>query len=288
MSILTRTILAGVLLVFPFFEAAYPASLNKTEPIAQVYEIRGKVTVKSSADGSVMEVKKGCLLGPDDSLTLERDALIAMYLKNGVRKEIRAKDTQVLYKVTDLLPRAEAYGQSVPLFGATRGILPPPASSKMSGFFYPQETVILDSPPSIEFILYHGSGEAVAFGGATVKIVKNNEVVGSGKFSSLEYNFPYVYEPAKLEGQTEYKIELRLELEKSLGNVAISFPLYITGISDAGSVSKYAPFSDAVYRSVESTPVDHQGKQRTITAIKQLVRRGASPQPVIVIELYIS
>jgi len=289
MSILTRTILTNVLLIFLVFATACPASFDKTEPIAQVYEVQGKATVKSSADGNIMEVKKGCLLGRDDSLTLDRDASIALYFKNGGRKEIQAKDTQSLYKVADLLPKAEAYGRSVPLFGATRGIDIPEAASHAAGFFYPQEAIILDSPPLIEFTLFNGSGEVVALGGATVQIVKNSVVLDSKKFNSLEYGSPYVYQPPKLNGQTEYSVELSLELQKTLGNVvAISFPLYIVGISDTALVSKYAPFSDSVYRSFESTSAEYKGKKHTMSLIKQLVIRGESRQPVILIEFFIA
>jgi hypothetical protein len=288
MTIFTRAILTGVLLIFPVFVRAYSASLDKAEPIAQVYEVQGKATVQSSADGTIMEVKKGSLLGGDDSLTLERNASIALYFKNGGRKEIQATDTRSLYKVADLLPKAEAYGRSVPLFGATRGIDNPQAPPHALGFFYPQEAIILDSPPLIEFTLFNGSGEEVVLGGATVQIVKNSVVLDSKKFDSLQYSSPYVYQFPKIDGQADYSVELRLEFQKTLGNiVSISFPLYIAGISDAAFVSKYAPFSDSVYRSVESTSMDYKGKKRAITLIKQLVRRGGSPQPVIVIELFI-
>jgi hypothetical protein len=284
MSILTRTILTNVLLIFAVFATAYPASFDKTEPIAQVYEVQGKATVKSSADGNIMEVKKGCLLGRDDSLTLDRNASIALYFKNGGRK-----DTQSLYKVADLLPKVEAYGQSVPLFGATRGIDIPEAASHAAGFFYPQEAIILDSPPLIEFTLFNGSGEVVALGGATVQIVKNSVVLDSKKFNSLEYGSPYVYQSPKLNGQTEYSVELSLELQKTLGNVvAISFPLYIAGISDTALVSKYAPFSDSVYRSFESTSAEYKGKKYTMSLIKQLAIRDESRQPVILIEFFIA
>lgn len=289
MPILTRTILTNVLFIVPVFATAYPASFDKTEPIAQVYEVRGKAAVKSSADGSIMEVKKGCFLGRDDSLTLDENASIALYFKNGGKKEIQAKNTQALYKVADLMPKAEAYGgQSVPLFGATRGSGIPHAASHLSGFFYPQEAIILDSPPLIEVTLFNGPGEEVVFGGALVQIIKNSVVLDSKKFNSLEYGSPYVYQPPKLDGQTEYSVELKLELQKTPGNVVvISFPLYIAGISDTALVSKYALFSDSVYRSVESTTIDYKGRKRTITLIKQLARRGGSPTPVIVIELFI-
>lgn len=289
MSILARTILTSGLFILPFFATAYPASFDKTEPIAQVYEVQGKATVNSAADGNIIEVKKGCLLGLDDSLTLDNNASISMYFKNGGRKKIQAKDTQALYKVADLLPKVEAYSQSVPLFGATRGIDIPEAASHSAGFFYPQEAVILDSPPLIEFTLFNGSGEEAALGGAKAQILKNSVILDSKKFNSLEYGSPYVYQAPKLDGQTEYSVELRLEFQKGLGNVVvISFPLYIAGISDKVLVSKYAPFSDSVYRSFESASMDYKGKKRTITLIKQLARVGGSPQPVIVIELFIS
>ncbi|MFA5100797.1 MAG: hypothetical protein WC547_07945 [Candidatus Omnitrophota bacterium] len=285
MSIPTRTVLTVFLLIMPFFSTAYPEPFDKAEPIAQVYEVQGNATVKISADNSIIAVKKGCLLAAGDSLTLDKNASVAMYFKSGGRKEVLAPATRSLYKVADLLPKAEAYNQSVPLFGATRGL--PQAVSQASGFFFPQEAVIVDSPPLVECTLFHGSGEVVAPGKAAMQIVQNSVVVDSKKFNSLGYGVPCVYEPQKLHGQTEYKVELRLELEQGLGNIAISFPLYIAGTFDTGSVTKYAPFSDPVYRSVETTAIDHKGKKRAITAIKQLVRRGVPPQPVIVIELFI-
>ncbi len=288
MNILNCTVFAAVLLISPSFSPAYSASVDKQEPIAQVYEVQGKATANSLADGQIVEVKRGCLLGPDDSLTLDKNASISLYFKNGGRKEIRAKDTQVLYKVADLLPKAQAYGQSVPLFGATRGIGIPEAVSQPAGFFYPQEAIILDSPPLIEFTLFTAPGEEVVLGGATMQIVKGSAVLDSKDFNSLEYGSPYLYQSPKLKGQTEYIVELKLELQRSLGSVvAVSFPLYIAGTSDAALASKYAPFSDSVYRSFESTSTDYKGKKRTIALLKQLARRGGAPAPVIVIEVFI-
>jgi len=288
MSMVTRTIFIAVLLILPFFSPAYPASSDRIEPIAQVYEVQGKATVKNSADGNIREVQKGCLLGRDDSLTLDRNASIALYFKSGGRKELQAKDTQVLYKVADILPKAEAYGQNVPLFGATRRIDIPQSPVQAAGFFYPQEAVSVDSAPLIEFILFNGSGEEVVLDGALVQIAKGSVVLDSKRFNSLEYGAPYAYQPPKLNGQTEYSVEIRYELQKTLGNVVtISFPLYIAGTSDTASVSRYAPFSDSVYRSFESTTTDYKGRKRTITVLKQLARRNGSPAPVIVVELFI-
>jgi len=288
MPILTRTILTSVLLILPSFATAYPASFDKIEPIAQVYEVKGGAMIKSSLDGSISMVKKGCLLAPGDLLTFDKDDSIAIYFKNGGRKEVRAKDGQSIFKVADLIPKAQAYNQSVPLFGATRGLDTSPATSRPGSFYYPQEALILDNPPLIEFTLFNGQGEEIVLGGASVQIIRDGKVIDSRKFDSLEYGSPYAYEPAKLNGQTEYMVELRLELQKTLGNVlTVSFPLYIAGTSDTASGSKYAPFSDTVYRSFESTSIDHNGKKRTVTLIKQLVRRGASLQPAVVIELFI-
>jgi len=140
----------------------------------------------------------------------------------------------------------------------------------------------------IEFVLFHGSGEEIALGGATMQIVKGSVVLDSKRFDSLEYGSTYDYGSVKLDGQTEYRVELRLDLLKTLGSVlTVSFPLYIAGSSDGASESKFAPFSDPIYRSVESTSIDHKGKKRAITAFKQLARRGVSLQPVILIELFI-
>jgi len=228
------------------------------------------------------------LLGRDDSLILERNASIALYFKSGGRKEITAKDTQALYKVADILPKAEAYGQNVPLFGATRRIDIPQAPVQPSGFFYPQEAISVDSAPLIEFTLFNGSGEEIILDGALVQIAKGSVVLDSKRFNSLEYGSVYAYQSPKLSAQTEYSVEIRYELQKALGNVVtVSFPLYIAGTSDAASVSKYAPFSDPVYRSFESTSTDYKGKKRAITVLKQLARRSGLPAPVIAVELFI-
>jgi hypothetical protein len=285
MAILIRTILAALLFIMPFFSTVYAASSDKQEPIAQVYEVTGGAMLKSSLDGSISMVKKGCLLAPGDLLTFDKEDSIAIYFKNGGRKEVRAKDGQSIFKVADLIPKAQAYSQSVPLFGATRGI---DTSSHPVSFYYPQEAVILENPPLIEFTLFKGQGEEIVPGGASVQIIKDGKVIDSRKFDSLEYGFPYAYQSPKLSGQTEYMVELRFELQKTLSNVlTVSFPLYIAGASDNASASKYAPFSDTVYRSFESTFMDHNGNKRTVTLIKQLARRGATPQPAVVIELFI-
>jgi hypothetical protein len=277
-----------VLLILLLFSTAYAASSDKQEPIAQVYEVTGGAMLKSSIDGSISMVKKGCLLAPGDILTFDKGDSIAIYFKNGGRKEVRAKDGQSTFKVADLIPKAQAYNQSVPLFGATRGLDTSPAASNPGSFYYPHEAVILDNPPLIEFILFNGQGEDIVLDGASVQIIRDGKVIDSRKFDSLEYGSSYAYQPPKLSGQTEYSVELRLDLQKTLGNVVtVSFPLYIAGAFDNASVSKYAPFSDTVYRSFESTSIDHNGKKRTITLIKQLVKRGASPQPAVVIELFI-
>ncbi len=278
MAVLTRTILAAVLFMAPLFAAAYPASGSGTEPVAQVYEVRGNATVMISADNSNMSVKKGCLLAPDDSLTLDPNTSISVYFKNGGRKEIRSKDTRASYRVADLAPQTQAYAQSVPLFGATRGLDASPASFYPGSFFYPQEAVVLDKPPAIEFTLFRGSDGELIPGNATFQVALDGRILDSRDFKGLEYGSPYVYQLPKLKGQTAYIVDLKLELQNASGNVDISFPLYISGIPD---------FSDAVYRSFESASMDHKGKKRAITAVKQLVRRGASSAPVIVIELFI-
>jgi hypothetical protein len=276
MSILTRTILTAVLLIVPLFPTASPASSDKQEPIAQVYDVKGGAMLKSSLDGSISMVKKGCLLAPGDLLTFDKDDSISVYFKNGGRKEVRAKDGQSSFKVADLIPKAQAYNQAVPLFGATRGL---DTSSHPDSFYYPHEAVILENPPLIEFTLFNGQGEEIVLGGASVQITRDGKVIDSRKFDSLEYGSPYAYQPPKLSGQTEYMVEMRFSLQKVLGNIlTVSFPLYIAGSPD---------FSDAVYRSFESASIDHNGKKRTITLIKQLVKRGALLQPAVVIELFI-
>jgi hypothetical protein len=293
---LTRIILSGAALICLFFLTAFSGLCGMTEPVAQVFDVQGKATLKSAADGKSREVRKGSLLGRDDALTLEKNASIALYFKSGGRKDIPGKDTPSSYKVADLLPETQAYGQSVPLFGATRGRMSgeaadlfPPAVARSPGFFYPRETVILDSLPVIEFTLLRGEGEEIGLNGATVQILKNGAVVDSRKFDGLQYGSACVYQPQKLEVQTEYRVELKFELAQVAGSVvAVSFPLYIAGGDGTAAAAGYGPFGDPVYRSFESANVDHRGRKRAIALIKQLVRRGAASQPVIMIELFIS
>jgi len=271
------------------FSPAYSATFEKIEPIAQVYEIQGKATVQSSSDGTITEVKKGCLLGREDSLALDKDASVGLYFKNGGRKEIQAKDSRSLYKVADLLPKSEAYAQTVPLFGATRGLEIPEAGPKPLGFFYPQETIILDSPPLIEFKIFNGSGEVVAPAGATVEILKNSVPLYSQKFNGLEYGSSYVYRCPKLKGGAEYNVGIGIDFQEILGSVvSISFPLYIAEVSDNELMSKYAPFGDSLYRSFESIPADYKGKKHAVSFTKQLDIRGEPRQPVILIEFFIT
>jgi hypothetical protein len=283
-----RAILAGVCILFPVFAAADSVSIDKAVPIAQVNEVRGTVTVTSSADGSSRGVQKGNLLGPEDSLVLDKNASIALYFKSGGRRQLSASDSPVVHKVAGLVPHVQAYRQSVPAFGATRGIDNSQAPFYPGGFFYPQEAIILDNPPVIEFILFRGAREAVVLGGATVRVVKNSVVVDSRKFNSLEYGLPCVYVPANLTGQEEYSVELKIDFPQAAGNVvAVSFPLYITGVSDPESTAKYASLSDPVYRSFESSFLEYKGSKRPIALIKQLANRPGTRSPVVVIELFL-
>ncbi|HNQ51492.1 MAG TPA: hypothetical protein PK107_02570 [Candidatus Omnitrophota bacterium] len=286
MSILKRHIRTGAFLFITLFLTAYPAFSAQQEPIAQVFDVRGKVTVKSAFDNSTSDVKKGNLLGAGDILTLDTDAQAVIYLKSGGKKELKAQDARTEYKVSDLVSRAEPYSKSAQVFGASRG-QSASSASPAADFFFPQEALILDTPPLIEFTVFHGTGEVIALGTASIQIVKNGAMVDSMRFNNLAYGLPQSCQFPKLEAQTEYRIELRLELQKVLGNVAISFPLYIAGIADAGLVLKYGPFSDPVFRSFETAGLNYKGAQRTITAFKQLVTRGPSSRPVVVIELFI-
>jgi hypothetical protein len=112
------TILAGIFLVLPV-PAAYPAVLGKREPIAQVYEIQGKAMVKDDAiEGKTREIKQGSLLGLEDFLSLDKGSSLGLYFKSGGKKEVQAKNAPSVYKVADLLPQAQAYEQTVPVFGA--------------------------------------------------------------------------------------------------------------------------------------------------------------------------
>ena len=288
MIIFVCTILTSVFLMFPVFPA-YPALPEKVEPIAQVYEIQGKVTVKNSSDGKPAQVMKGSLLGKEDSLTLDKNASVGLYFKNSGRKEVQAKQDQLVCKVADLLPQTEAYGQTVPLFGATRGPATLESVSIAGGFFYTQQTIVLDSPPLIEFKIFNGSGEVIVPGGATIEISKNSAVLASQKFDSLGFGSPYAYRCPELKGGAEYNVEITLDLKDVLGNVmSIGFPLYIADFSDKSLESRYASFSDSLYRSFESTSAEYKGKKHTISLIKQLVAGSDSAQPVIVIEFFIA
>jgi hypothetical protein len=268
--------------------AACPVSLGQEGAVAQVYSVEGRVLVTRSSGGSGLEVQKGCLLGKEDSLALEKAAALAVYFKSGGRKEVRAPEAPAVFKVAALMPRAEAYGRSVPLFGASRGLDDPKAPPADGGFFFPQEAVVLDRPPLVDLTVYSGSGGDIVLGGATVRVLKDGEVLDSKSFDRLEYSATYSYGPAKLEGPAEYSVEVRLELPESAGSVvAATFPLYIAGTSDAGSASGAGPFSDRVYRSFESTVIDHKGKKRAMALIKELVSREGTPAPVVAIGVFI-
>jgi hypothetical protein len=140
----------------------------------------------------------------------------------------------------------------------------------------------------IEFTAFNVPGEQVALSGATIQIVQNGKVLDSRKFASLEYGAPCVYQPPRLKGQTEYTVELRFELTKTLGTVlTVSFPLYIAAGSDRTSKPAYGLFSDSVYRSYESATIDLNNTKRTVILLKQLLKRSGTSQPVIIIELFI-
>ncbi len=284
MPVLSRALFMTILTLL----AACPVSPAQDESVAQVNSVEGRVLVTRSADGSTAEAQKGCLLGKDDSLALEKDAALALYFKSGGRKEVRSQDAPSVRKVSDLMPKAEAYGRSVPMFGASRGLDDPRAPLPAAAFFFPQEAVVLDRPPLVELTVHDGHGGDVALGGATMRVLKDGKVLDSKSFDRLEYGQSYPYGPAKLEGPAEYSVEIRLELGKGNGNVvAAAFPLYISGASDTTAPAPAASFSDQVYRSFESAAIDHQGKKLAMALIKQLVRRDGAPAPVVAVELFI-
>ncbi|MCK5178052.1 MAG: hypothetical protein KAR32_00855, partial [Candidatus Omnitrophica bacterium] len=64
----------------------WAAEKTQGEPIVQVFKIKGEVTVKRNATGEESEVKKGYLLTSEDLLTLEKDALVGLYFKQGGKK----------------------------------------------------------------------------------------------------------------------------------------------------------------------------------------------------------
>lgn len=288
MNILTRVAFGGLALLSAFSSPAYPAPIELIEPVAQVYAVQGRVTAGNSAGKGAIEVKKGYFLGREDSLYLDKNSSVSLYFKSGGRKDVRTRDDRAQYKVADLAPRVEAYGQSVPLFGATRGSDARKKACAGVNFFYPQEGIILDAAPLIEFTLFNGSGQSIALGRAVAQIAQAGRILDSREFSKLDYGSAYQYQLPSLDGQAEYKVELKIELPGAAGNALVmSFPLYLTGGSDAAPGSKYAPFSDPVYRSFESASIEHQGKTRTVSLIKQLVKRGEVSSPVVVIELFI-
>ena len=285
---LIRAIIVIVFLIPPVFQA-YALTGDKIEPIAQVYEVQGEATLTNASDGEVAELKKGCLVAKEDYLTLERNAAVSLYFKSGGKKEVQAKNEKLSYKVADLMPKVEAYGQTVPLFGATRSRDIQEPNLPAAGFFYPQQTVIVDRPPLIEIRVFGAGDESSFIDGGVIEVLQDGAVMDSREIEGLQFGSVYAYENLKLKGGAEYNVEIELNLQKILGSVmTISFPFYIAEGDDKTSVLKYAPFKDSLYRSFEYTSVDYGGRNRAISLIKQLTTRGESSQPVILIELFLS
>jgi hypothetical protein len=257
------------------------------DPVAQVCDTRGTATFTRSYDGKTMDVKKGDLLGGEDLLTLNKGSSVSLYFKSGGRVDLPGKSEQVSYKISDLNPGTKPYDKTVPVFGATRQVDMTEMLSGKESFFYPQQTIVTDRTPIIEFTLFNVSDAVMVPGGANIVVSGNGSALASGQFDRLEWGASYTYHCPDLKGSAEYQIEIILDLKAVFGEqITVSFPLYITGESPRPSAVAYMPFRDSFYRSCESTGTVSASSNRTLWILKRLDTRENQPQPVIVIEFF--
>jgi len=260
----------------------------KVMPIAQAYEVRGDVAVKRSSDENKSAVKAGVLLGSDDLLTLEDGAEVGLYFKDGGKKSLKAKEGLLTCKVGDLLPKPEAYEKTIATFGTTRDIDLANMGVGVQTLFYPQETLIVDSQPAIELAIFDGSDVSLGIDSAMVQVSEEKRVVHSENLDDLVLGVPYAYSCGKLSSGKEYTTQVRLGIA-GLPDEAItfSFNFFVAQKPDAGSISACAPFSDKVYRSLESTSAEYKGKTYKFWFIKSLQLRDGMTQPVISAEIIV-
>ena len=268
----------------------WAAEKTQGEPIVQVFKIKGEVTVKRNATGEESEVKKGYLLTSEDLLTLEKDALVGLYFKQGGKKEIKAEQTTLTQKIGDLLLKKEIYAKTVPTFGGTRGIYPSELEAEMDiqSFFYPQETMILDSLPSIELTIFNGTDVPLHIPRATVRILEDERVVQSKDFRDLESGTAYRYPIEDLAGGTEYTLEIQPDISEfdDMG-LAFTSNFYVADPAGQGAVSGDTSFGDSLYKSIEYTALEQETREYGLWFVKHLQSKGEGIKPVIAVDLFI-
>ena len=267
--------------------AVFAEKLEKTKPMAQVYEVGGEAVVKKCADGKSVEVKKGLLLGREDILTLEKNTLVGLYFKEGGKTKVRSEKLSLTCKVGDLLPKKEAYEKAAPAFGATRGVYRPESGEgiDVQSFFYPQKTIILNSPPLIELTIFDGAGIGLRILRATIRVLENGAVLYSKELANLKQAVAYSYSCENLAGGKEYSAEVQLEIaEIPDKTISFVFDFYIVDSAGKESISEYEPFGDSVCKSLEYTSTDYGMKKYEFWFLKNLEFKEGKIQPIVSIE----
>lgn len=266
----------------------YAGQTSKAKPIAQVYEVQGDVTVKRYTGSESVKVEKGILLGSDDIVTLQKGALVGLYFKDGGRKELKAKTEPLSSKIGDLLPESGEYERKDLTFGATRGVNISVADLGAQTFFYPQKSIIINSPPLIELVVFNDSDQAIHIPRAAINVLEKNDVLNSKKINNLALETPYSYSCEKMDRGKEYRMEIQLNIKEIPDRtIAFTSDFYVADIPDKNSASQYRTFADPIYRSFESISTDYEGKTYNFWFLKHLKFTEAKDPPVISIEIFI-
>ncbi|MDD5085491.1 MAG: hypothetical protein PHE61_05555 [Candidatus Omnitrophica bacterium] len=267
---------------------AYAATDVKAKPIAQVYEVQGDVVVQRLSEGNKTKVEQGVLLGSDDLLIFENGAAVGLYFKDGGKKNLKAQEGLLTCKVGDLVPKREAYQNTAVAFGTTRSVTHANAAVGALTLFYPQENLILASEPAIELAILDGSDGDLKIGKVAVQVSEGKKVISSKTLDDLKLGVPYAYTCEKLDSGKEYNAEIKLGIAGISGEaMTFSFNFFIAPKPDSASVSACVPFSDTVYRSLESTSVNYKGRAYSFWFIKSLRLKSDTAQPVISADIII-
>ncbi|MBN2119547.1 MAG: hypothetical protein JW734_00650 [Candidatus Omnitrophica bacterium] len=266
----------------------YAQTQAKAEPVAQVYEVVGNVLVERPTEEASVKVNKGFLVSSEDILILKKGSLASLYFKKGGKKTVEAKEKTLTYKVADLAPKIEAYEAMVPSFGATREIDLVNMGLGVQTLFYPQETLIVSSPPLIELTIFDGSGDLLRTPKAMVKVLDNDKVLSSQSLDNLTPEVVYTYSFGELDKGKEYSAQVDLDIAEIADEIiTFSFNFFIADAPDKNLMSGCTSFADTVYRSLESTSAEHAGKAYRFWFIKRLEFREGRTQPIIPIEIII-
>jgi len=259
----------------------------KIEPIAQAYEVQGSVMVKRAAGGEDIKVKKGFLFSSEDMLTLKKGASLGLYFKDGGKAEIKAEWQPLSCKVVDLMPEREPYDKIVATFGATRGIDISNIGISDQAFFYPQEIIVINSPPLVEVTVFDGTADGLNIPRAVIQFSENDTLLYSKNLSDVTADSLYTYACGKLGAGKEYGMEIRLEITGIPETIAFTTDFYVADTPHADSISEYGSFEDAAHRSFESTSIKVEDKAYKLWVIKRLGFKENKTQPVISIEIFI-